>query len=109
MQETIIEVKSLTKKYGEFYANKDISLNIKKGGIYGLVGENGAGKTLCGESPAVGEKDGPAAAEILRKLHPPAMGRSGKLRSVYRHLPYLHRCGRGPARRSISRIIRQIR
>lgn len=45
MQETIIEVKSLTKKYGEFYANKDISLNIKKGGIYGLVGENGAGKT----------------------------------------------------------------
>ena len=45
MQETIIEVKSLTKKYGEFYANKDISLNIKKGGIYGLVGEKGARKT----------------------------------------------------------------
>ena len=45
MSENIIEVKALTKSYGDFYAVKDVSFNIKKGGIYGLIGENGAGKT----------------------------------------------------------------
>ena len=42
MSENIIEVKALTKSYGDFYAVKDVSFNIKKGGIYGLIGENGA-------------------------------------------------------------------
>lgn len=43
--EDIIVTKNLTKKFGSFKANDDISLNIKKGSIYGLIGRNGAGKT----------------------------------------------------------------
>lgn len=41
----VIEIKSLTKKYGDFKALDNVSLTVKKGDIYGLVGRNGAGKT----------------------------------------------------------------
>lgn len=41
----VIETQNLTKKYGKFYANDGISLNVKEGSIYGLIGRNGAGKT----------------------------------------------------------------
>lgn len=40
-----LEIKRLTKKYGEKVAVDDISLNIKKGAFYGLLGPNGAGKS----------------------------------------------------------------
>ena len=39
-----IEVKDITKKYGNFRLNH-VSLQIPEGTIYGLIGENGAGKT----------------------------------------------------------------
>lgn len=48
--ENIIEVKGLTKKYNSFLALADVSLNIKKGRIYGLLGKNGAGKTTIMKS-----------------------------------------------------------
>lgn len=41
----MIEVKSVTKKFGDFTAIKDLSFNVDKSSIYGLVGYNGAGKT----------------------------------------------------------------
>lgn len=41
----IVEVKNVTLKYGDFVALNNINLSIKKGQIYGLVGNNGAGKT----------------------------------------------------------------
>ncbi|WP_292389295.1 ABC transporter ATP-binding protein [Methanosarcina sp. UBA5] len=40
-----IVTESLSKKYGNFEAVKDISLSIKKGTIFGLLGPNGAGKS----------------------------------------------------------------
>lgn len=43
--EYVIETKSLTKKFGEKTAVNGISLHVKKGDIYGLIGKNGAGKT----------------------------------------------------------------
>lgn len=41
----MIEVEGLTKVYGENKAVSDLSLSIEKGKIYGLLGENGAGKS----------------------------------------------------------------
>ncbi|OGO93237.1 MAG: ABC transporter [Clostridiales bacterium GWF2_38_85] len=41
----MIEIKSLTKKYGKKIAVDNLSLNIEAGDIYGFIGHNGAGKT----------------------------------------------------------------
>jgi ABC-2 type transport system ATP-binding protein len=41
----MIEVKNLTKMYGNFVAIKEVSFQAKKGQILGFLGPNGAGKT----------------------------------------------------------------
>lgn len=41
----MIEVKNVSKKYGKFYAVRDISFTIKDGEIVGFLGRNGAGKS----------------------------------------------------------------
>lgn len=41
----MIEVKNVTKKYGDFIAIENINFNIKEGEIVGLLGPNGAGKS----------------------------------------------------------------
>ena len=41
----MIEVRNLTKKYGDHLAVNDLSFTIEKGKIYGLLGPNGAGKS----------------------------------------------------------------
>lgn len=48
--ENIIKVKGLTKKYNNFLALDNVSLEIKKGRIYGILGRNGAGKTTIMKS-----------------------------------------------------------
>ena len=45
MSETIIKVRDLVKKYGNFEAVKGISFEVKDGEIFGLLGPNGAGKS----------------------------------------------------------------
>jgi len=45
MQRTIISVKNLAKKYGDFEAVKGISFDVFEGEIFGLLGPNGAGKS----------------------------------------------------------------
>lgn len=40
-----VEIKNLTKKFGSIVALDDLSLNIEKGKITGLIGADGAGKT----------------------------------------------------------------
>lgn len=49
MEEFVIEVKHLQKKYQDFTAVQEINLNVKKGEIFGIVGPNGAGKTTTVE------------------------------------------------------------
>ena len=41
----MIEVKNLTKKYGDHTAVSNLSFTIGRGNIYGLLGPNGAGKS----------------------------------------------------------------
>jgi len=45
MADTALKTHALTKKYGNFLALNSVTLTLKQGDIYGLVGRNGAGKT----------------------------------------------------------------
>ena len=45
--EFILETKDLTKKFGSFTAVDHVNMHVKRGEVYGFVGENGAGKTTC--------------------------------------------------------------
>jgi ABC-2 type transport system ATP-binding protein len=40
-----LEIKNLTKKYGDFIAVDNMSLTVKQGEIFGFLGSNGAGKS----------------------------------------------------------------
>ena len=43
--EYILRTNTVSKKYTNYYAVDKVSISIKKGEIYGLIGENGAGKS----------------------------------------------------------------
>lgn len=43
--ENVIEARNIVKTYGHVRALDDVSLQVKRGSIYGLVGDNGAGKS----------------------------------------------------------------
>lgn len=41
----VIEMVNVSKAFGNFYANKNINIELRKGEIHALLGENGAGKS----------------------------------------------------------------
>lgn len=43
MDEVILEVRHISKYFGQLVANNDISLTVKKGTVHSIIGENGAG------------------------------------------------------------------
>lgn len=43
--EYVVEMLNISKTFGQFYANKNITLQLEKGEIHALLGENGAGKS----------------------------------------------------------------
>lgn len=43
--ETILSIKNLHKRYGKLQAVKNVSLEIHKGNVYGILGPNGSGKS----------------------------------------------------------------
>ena len=45
MSEYIVEMKHITKRFPGIVANDDVTIQIKKGEIFALLGENGAGKS----------------------------------------------------------------
>ncbi len=80
MSETIMKISNLTKTYGSKTALDNVSFEIKKGRIYGFIGENGAGKTtairaITGLSPIdngtvelFGRSDKKGLAEARKKM-----------------------------------------
>ncbi|MCP5420673.1 MAG: ABC transporter ATP-binding protein [Gammaproteobacteria bacterium] len=55
----VIQVRNLERRFGDFYAVKNISFAVEQGEVFGLLGANGAGKSttfrmLCGLLPASG-------------------------------------------------------
>lgn len=58
--EPIIEIRSLSKNYGDFSALNNVSLCVEKGTIFGMLGPNGAGKSTlikvlsCQSRPSAG-------------------------------------------------------
>ncbi len=61
MAEPIISIRNLVKHYGSFEAVKDISFDVYKGEIFGLLGQNGAGKSTT--------------LEIIETLRPKTSGK----------------------------------
>ena len=45
MKKVVLKTYNITKKYGEQLAVDNVNMTIKKGDIYGFIGQNGAGKT----------------------------------------------------------------
>ena len=45
MDNTILSIKNLNKKFGTLHAVKNLSFSIQKGNVYGILGPNGSGKS----------------------------------------------------------------
>ncbi len=55
--EAVIEVRDARRRFGDFYAVKGVTFDVRRGEVFGLLGANGAGKSttfrmLCGLLPA---------------------------------------------------------
>ena len=61
MAEPVLEVRGLTRRFGDFTAVSELTFEVEKGEIFGFLGPNGAGKSttirmLCGVlAPSAGE------------------------------------------------------
>ncbi|MGB5359390.1 ABC transporter ATP-binding protein [Eudoraea sp.] len=79
-ENNVIEVKGLTKMFGDFTAVSAITFNVKKGEIFGFLGANGAGKTTAikmligiskptaGEAKVAGFDVGSEAEDIKKNI-----------------------------------------
>ncbi len=47
VDDPVVDIRSLTKRYGEFTALNSLSLTVNRGSILGFIGHNGAGKTTA--------------------------------------------------------------
>lgn len=45
MDDVILDIVAVSKRFGSYQALENVSLTVKRGDVYGLIGENGAGKT----------------------------------------------------------------
>ena len=43
--ENVVEMRNVTKIFGSFVANNQVNLQVRRGEIHALLGENGAGKS----------------------------------------------------------------
>jgi ribose transport system ATP-binding protein len=91
MSETkpLVEMRSVSKRYGKTQALDGISVKLMRGRVYGLVGENGAGKStlvkiMCGaETPDSGEL---LVAGEISELSSPQIARNLGISTVFQEL-----------------------
>ena len=62
MAEELLRVEHINKNFGVTIALKDVSFVVERGYVYGLIGENGSGKStvssiIAGMQPATSEMD----------------------------------------------------
>ena len=83
MEEKIIDIQGLTKRFGTFTAVNNISFSVGKGEIFGFLGANGAGKStairmLCGLSRPTAGSGTVAGFDIIRQYE-----------QIKRHIGYM--------------------
>ena len=91
--EAVISVQQVKRRFGDFYAVKGVSFEVRQGEVFGLLGANGAGKSttfrmLCGLLPA-SEGSLRVAGHDLRRAAAQARARIGYMAqrfSLYVHL-----------------------
>ena len=119
MERSVIEVRSVDKKFGDFAALKGVSLTCERGKIYGLTGRNGSGKTvllkcICGFLiPDAGEirifgktkKRGEMLREAGIIIEEPAF--LGK-KSGMKNLEYLYRLRNPMDKKRLEEAMRQV-
>jgi ABC-type branched-subunit amino acid transport system ATPase component len=95
----ILEVDRVSKAFGGLVANREVTLRVPEGAIYGLIGPNGSGKTtlfnsIVGQHPIDGGSIRFQGREISR-LRVPQIARLGMLRTfqqtrIYSGMTCLH-------------------
>jgi ABC-2 type transport system ATP-binding protein len=82
--EIAVEVHDLRKTYGKLEALKGVTLEVEKGSIFGLLGENGAGKSTMIRILVGSSKNSGGTVRVLG-LDP--IKANGKLRSICGYMP----------------------
>ncbi len=86
----ILQANSVTKKFGEFTALNQVSIQVPENSIFGLLGPNGAGKTTL--IRIINQITGPDEGEVIfngRRLHPDHISMIGYLpeeRGLYKKM-----------------------
>lgn len=88
--DNFIEIKNVSKTYGDYKALDDISINVPKQSIYGLLGPNGAGKTtlirMLNQITAPDKGSIILDGEILNRSHISNIGYLPEERGLYKSM-----------------------
>jgi len=86
----ILEVRKVTKRYGDFTALNEVSINVRKNSVFGLLGPNGAGKTslirIINQITAPDSGEVLFAGEPLTAKHVERIGYLPEERGLYRKM-----------------------
>lgn len=111
----VLEVKNISKRFGDFIAVENVSFSIDEGVVFGLIGPNGAGKTTTirmimniimpdtGSVSVLGDNDMRSAIDLIGYLpEERGMYRKMKVKDLLRFLAELKSMSRRDAVKSID-------